>query len=110
MNNSVSSPKQAGTFFSEDQDIEEEVKKLDNVARHFSAGEQIQRLMLTQNEEKLNKALILICREKEKVNKNRFKRWIFLVVGMLLGLAFSKPTMYLLQVSGFSFYSRVGLD
>lgn len=88
----------------------DEVKKLDKVAKKFKDGEEIQRLVLTQNEEQLNKALTLIYAEKQRINKNRFKRWIMLVVGCLIGFAISEPLILILRVAGFSLYSRAGLD
>ena len=66
--------------------------------------------MLTQNEEALNKALTLIYGERERIKSNRFKRWIMLAVGMLIGYAITYPVLLILRYAGFSLYSRAGLD
>lgn len=54
--------------------------------------------------------MFLIYNEKSKIKKNKFKRWVCAVIGFIIGFALSSPAILLIQLSGYSFYSRTGLD
>lgn len=67
-------------------------------------------MILTNNEDMLNKALLILFKEKQKVKRNRFKKWICMLGGIFFGSAMAPLCIRMMELIGFSFYNRSGLD
>lgn len=83
---------------------------MDKVANQLEGGQDIQRLILTNNEDQLNKAYMILFKDKQKMKRNKFKKWVCLAVGILIGGILAPLMIEMLTLIGFSFYSRDGLD
>jgi len=66
--------------------------------------------VLTDKTSELDRAMILLNIEKQALQRNKFKKWVLLVFGIMVGFLTSKATILIANTLGLSLYSRDGLD
>ena len=86
------------------------IKENAKIAKKLHNGEEIQQLVLTQDQNQIMSALDLLANEESSYKSNYFKMWLFMVFGIILGLAFSPMVVVVSSTLGYSFYKRDGLD
>ena len=65
---------------------------------------------MTEDLNQVTKALELLSKEELDYKNNMFKKWLVMVVGLLLAGILSPAVVALASLSGHSFYKRDGLD
>ena len=80
------------------------------VTKGIANGSSLQGLLHAQNLEENKKAKNMLAESRAKFEKDRYKKWLVCLVGVLIGgfLGYSIPTM--LKVLTRSMYDRAGLD
>ena len=62
------------------------------------------------NEEQILDAFQILHDELMKYRRNRFKVWVFLLLGLVIGSILSPVTVLVAKKLGLSLYDRSGLD
>ena len=88
----------------------EDVKQRDEYAKILENGTEVQRLILSNNENQIEKAFYLLHDAKRKYKKNMFKMWIYTIVGVIVGSIVAPFTLKFYGLLGFAYYDRSGLD
>jgi len=60
-------------------------------------GDEIQKLILTNDEQMIDRAYVLLHSEMYRYKNGYFKKWIFLALGIIIGGALIYPTIFLLE-------------
>ena len=86
------------------------VKHKDEVANLVENGQAVQRMILSNDEEEIDKAFYILHDNKRKYRSNMFKMWIYTIVGVILGSIIAPFTLGIYGLIGFAYYDRSGLD
>lgn len=88
----------------------DEVKKLDQIAVVIPEGADIQKLLFTNQQEHINKAIMKFEKQKTKFEQNKYKRWVVTFCGLLVSIPLSIIVINIIQLGSSAFYTRTGLD
>lgn len=86
------------------------VKHKDEVANLVENGQEVQRMILSNDEEEIEKAFYILHDNQRKYRSNMFKMWMYTVVGVLFGSIVAPFTLGIYGLLGFAYYDRSGLD
>lgn len=86
------------------------VRHKDQAANLVENGQEVQRMILSNDEEEIDKAFYILHDNKRKYRSNMFKMWIYTIVGVILGSIIAPFTLEIYGLLGFAYYDRSGLD
>ena len=67
-------------------------------------------MILTQDKEELTEAKHLLQNEMINYKLKTYRKWVYMVFGIFIGLLFSIPTEFFFQYANYSLYKREGLE
>ena len=92
------------------QVLKKRVGEVDHFVKNIESGKEIEQLLLTNDQEMVDKAYVMLHSEMHQYQNGKFKKWICVAFGIVLALAISAPTILTLRTLLFARYDRSGLE
>ena len=91
------------------QEIQEQ-KKISNDVAQIENGEKIQKLVMANDIEMVDKAFVLLYEDMYTYRRNYFKKWLCFAFGLILAVILIFPTQLAVTKLSYALYDRKGLN
>lgn len=92
------------------QVLKKEVNRVDHISKNITSGKEIEQLILTNDQEMVDRAYVMLHTEMHQYKNGKFKKWICVALGIVLALGMSPITIITLKTLLFARYDRAGLE
>ena len=76
----------------------------------LTTGKEIEQLILTNDQEMIDKAYVMLHTEMHQYSSGKFKKWMCLALGLVIAICMSPITVITLNSLLFAKYDRAGLE